>query len=151
MKSLASSFVVFLFKLFSLFSLSSLRLLGRAMGRMAWWLNGDSRRVIEENLALCFPEKSAGEREQLTQSRLQHLGMMAFELAFVWQRPAEQVLAKIIAIEGDELVREPLANGQGVIVLAPHIGNWEVLGFYLADQFTVTNMYQPPPTLLWTK
>jgi KDO2-lipid IV(A) lauroyltransferase len=31
-----------------------------------------------------------------------------------------------------------------VVLLAPHLGNWEVLGLYLSDVADITSLYQPP-------
>ena len=47
-------------------------------------------------------------------------------------------------VEGAEAVRAALASGSGVIVLAPHLGNWEVLGLHLATLGDMVALYQPP-------
>lgn len=114
------------------------------LGQLGWLVGTDSKRLITENISLCFPEMSSAEQQLLVQSRMKHLGMLALEFCYVWNRPVDQVLASITSIEGDDCVRQALGEGRPVILLAPHIGNWEALGVYLADQFPVTNMYQPP-------
>jgi KDO2-lipid IV(A) lauroyltransferase len=41
------------------------------------------------------------------------------------------------------LLRAELAQGKGLLVLAPHLGNWEVVAPYLASIAPLTAMYQP--------
>ena len=55
-----------------------------------------------------------------------------------------RVEASIQAVHGRELLDEARAEGRGVIVLAPHFGNWEVLNFWLSGHFPFTAMYEPP-------
>ena len=53
-------------------------------------------------------------------------------------------MQQIVEVEGFEQIEQAQANGQGVIVLGPHFGNWEILGLYLDQQLDVTHyMFQP--------
>src|SRR5690554_7678435 len=56
----------------------------------------------------------------------------------------QRVEQSILAVHGRELLDEARADGRGVIVLAPHFGNWEVLNFWLSGHFPFTAMYEPP-------
>ena len=113
------------------------------MGLSLWMGNSRTLKVTQENIALCFPHLTAEQRQALIKQRLTHLGMMVMELPFVWHRPVPQVLATIRHVKGEELITDPLANNQGVLLLAPHIGNWEVVGLYLGQKYPMTSMYQP--------
>src|SRR5699024_4007629 len=66
------------------------------------------------------------------------------ELGFVWLGRAERIEASILGVEGRELLDEARRQGRGVIVLAPHFGNWEILNFWLSSHFPFTAMYEPP-------
>ena len=46
-------------------------------------------------------------------------------------------------MDGLTYVTEPLATGQGVIVLGPHLGNWELLGMHLATLGDLVALYEP--------
>ena len=46
--------------------------------------------------------------------------------------------------EGEENFFAATASEHGVILLAPHIGNWEIFGFYLCEKLKSTWLYQPP-------
>lgn len=144
MKTISSSILILLIQMLSWLPLGLLRRLGSALGLLGWLVGIDSRRLITENVSLCFPDMPPDEQHRLVRSRMKHLGMLALEFCYVWHRPVDKVLASIVSVDGDDCVRQALAEGRSVILLAPHIGNWEALGVYLADQFPVTNMYQPP-------
>lgn len=66
--------------------------------------------------------------------------MTLFEAAAMWTWPVPRLAA--LADGQDLLVRR--AAGRGAIVLIPHFGNWEYLGYRLNDHETLTALYQPP-------
>jgi KDO2-lipid IV(A) lauroyltransferase len=49
----------------------------------------------------------------------------------VWLWPAQKVFAHILDVEGLDLLQEAQAENRGTVVIAPHLGNWEVFGLYL--------------------
>jgi KDO2-lipid IV(A) lauroyltransferase len=144
MKDLQQALVVGLFQCLAWLPLPLLRAGGRWVGRLLWLINSQTRRVVEENIAICFPEMAPAQRQQLARERLKQLAILALEMGPVWRRPAAEVEAMIHNIRGEELLEEAAAEGKGIVMLAPHIGNWEVIGVYLGRTFGVTIMFQPP-------
>ena len=136
--------LVAIFKLLAVFPLRLLRLLGCMLGQLLWWANSDTRFVTETNIKLCYPEMPDDERRVLAKQSLQHLAMTALEVAPAWHRAPQHSLKQIVSIEGVELFEQAAEAGRGVILLGPHIGNWEVLGVYLGAHFNITCMFQPP-------
>lgn len=132
-----------LFRLMSLFSLQFLRMMGKSLGSLMWLLNGQTRRVTEKNLSLCFPDMDSEKRARLTKSSIQNLGMTVMEMGFVWYRPVEKLLTTITEVHGRECLDAAVAEGKGVLVLGPHIGNWELAGLYFGRNHTATIMFQP--------
>lgn len=132
------------FRLLSFLPVRLARGIGILVGYGLWWTHSVSRQVTEINLRLCFPEMGKAERRALARLSLQHLGMTAMESGLAWSAPPALSLGKIRRVSGQELWSEAMSAGRGLIILGPHIGNWEILGNYLADQGPVTNMYQPP-------
>jgi KDO2-lipid IV(A) lauroyltransferase len=61
----------------------------------------------------------------------------------LWLLPPAQVLAVVSEVDGEELMKQYLAEGRGVLVLAPHHGNWEMVGLYLGQRYGITSMYLP--------
>lgn len=124
--------------------LGTSRAIGRGLGRLAWHLGGSARRVTERNIFLAYPDLSEGDRAQLARRSLEATGELAAEMGFVWHRPWDEVKARIVEVRGEELVREALGEGRGVIMLGPHLGNWEVAGLYIAGWGDALALYEPP-------
>lgn len=132
-----------IFKLLALLPLGVLRGIGSAIGLLMWLLNGRAAKVTRENIALCFPELSPAQQTTLTRQSLQETAKTAMEAGAIWRNSWAWLQGKIVALEGDEILRAKLAEGKGVLVLAPHHGNWEVVAPYLASVANLTAMYQP--------
>lgn len=122
--------------------------LGRALGASAGWLmwlsSGRSARITRQNLALCQPQLKDRARERLVRQSLTETGKTVAEAAVVWSRSWEWLQRHIVEVENGEALDAALAEGRGLLVLAPHLGNWEVVGPFLADYGRLTVLYQPP-------
>ena len=132
-----------LFKLLALLPLGLLRALGSLTGKVMWWTDSRAAKVTRANIALCFPELSPTQQTALARQSLCETGKTAMEAGAIWRHSWEWLQGKIIAMEGDDILRAKLAEGKGVLVLAPHHGNWEVVAPYLASVANLTAMYQP--------
>ncbi|WP_347329977.1 lysophospholipid acyltransferase family protein [Marinimicrobium locisalis] len=121
---------------------------GRGIGGFTGWLmwlsSGRSARITRENLETFRPDLTARARERLVRQSLTETGKTVAEAAAVWARSWEWLQRHIVAVEGDEAIKEALASGTGVLVLAPHLGNWEVVAPFLASYARLTALYQPP-------
>lgn len=114
------------------------------MGPQIYRFSKRERRVTELNLARVFPDQSAQQRKAFAIQSLQHSTATMLELGHAWMAPPEKVEASIQAVHGRDKLDSARAEGRGVIVLAPHFGNWEVLNFWLSSHFPFTAMYEPP-------
>jgi len=144
MDSLKVALIKLLLHLCAALPISWARALGRAAVRLYWPWGGRSRRVTERNIELAFPGVSVAERERLAINSLCATGELAAEMGHVWLRPWESVLRLVKSVEGADLITSAQAAGRGVIVLAPHIGNWEVIGLHLGSLGKVVSLYEPP-------
>ncbi|WP_280547333.1 MULTISPECIES: lysophospholipid acyltransferase family protein [unclassified Halomonas] len=124
--------------------LATLWRLARLVGPLVEQLSRRERRVTRTNLAEVYPSRSPAERRQLSRQSLTHSTATMLELGFAWMGDPDRVEASILKVHGRELLDEARAEGRGVIVLAPHFGNWEVLNFWLSGHFPFTAMYEPP-------
>lgn len=102
------------------------------------------RRVTERNIALAYPELNDSEQAALVKATLEETGALAMEMGHVWFRPWSETRELVVAVEGADLIREALATKRGVIVLGPHLGNWEVLGLHLATLGDMVALFEPP-------
>jgi len=124
--------------------LTTLWRLARLVGPLVECLSRRERQVTRTNLAEVYPSRQPAERHRLCRQSLTHSTATMLELGFAWMGAPERVEAAILAVHGRELLDEARAEGRGVIVLAPHFGNWEVLNFWLSGHFPFTAMYEPP-------
>ncbi|MGQ9658748.1 MAG: lysophospholipid acyltransferase family protein [Thermochromatium sp.] len=115
--------------------------LGSVVGWIAACWPNQQRRNALINIALCLPELTDAEQRRLRDRTLGEFGKTYLEIAYLWQRPVEHVLSLVREVRGAEwLERRP---GQGLIVLSPHHGAWELAGLYLAAQGRTTILYKP--------
>ncbi|UTW10770.1 lysophospholipid acyltransferase family protein [Marinobacterium rhizophilum] len=96
------------------------------------------------NIELCFPELDATAQDALIEDSLVETGRSMAEMGMSWLWSPERTLKNIRAVNGESLITETLASGRGIILIAPHLGNWEVLNLYLSKRYPFTAMYKPP-------
>lgn len=139
-----ASAISWLWRTLSRWPLARLWRASSALGPLVYRFNKREREVTERNLAVVYRHLSAPERKALTQHSLRHSAATMLELGHAWMAEPSQVEAGILAVNGRDKLDSARADGRGVIVLAPHFGNWEVLNFWLSSHFPFTAMYEPP-------
>ena len=135
--------VVFILKAISLLPFSAGQNLGALIGLFMWRLPSQTKKTVKRNLAVCFPEMGSGEADQLAKESMCHAGMLMTEMAMAWFWPSERIKEKIVRVQGNACIEDALKAGQGVIVAIPHVGNWEMLNFYLNNAYPGVAMYRP--------
>jgi len=144
MDKLIAVLIITLMRLSALLPLGSARRLGRLLMRLLWPVGGRSRKVTELNIKRAFPELSADEQARLAKRSMIATGELAAEMGHVWLRPWAWLEQHISRVVGAELVIDAQEKGRGVIVLGPHLGNWEVLGLQLGSMGPTVSLYEPP-------
>ncbi|HSM11951.1 MAG TPA: lipid A biosynthesis lauroyl acyltransferase, partial [Lysobacter sp.] len=119
------------------------RLADAAAARM---LRRDSRasKVARRNLELAYPELLPGQRAQLHHAVVRGAARQAVETLRLWTRPHEENLRLIREHHGIAYLDAAIAAGRGVIIAAPHYGNWELLNQWLAARTPLAILYAPP-------
>lgn len=125
--------------------------LGKGFGELGRWLAPGRRRVVDRNLAACFPELSALERKALAKAHFASLGASFVEMAMGWFGP-EEAIRRRIRVEGEAHLRAALDAGRGVILYAGHFTSFEfffpalaplcprIAGMYKLQRNPVMNM-----------
>lgn len=114
---------------------------------IAWlWARRDAResRVARRNLELAYPAQSPVARDEAVRGILRTTARQALETLRFWTRPHAANLALIRNVDGLELFDAAVASGRGLIVAAPHYGNWELLNQWLAARTPISVLYRPP-------
>lgn len=118
--------------LLPLFSIIPYRLrlkIGSLLGTLAYYLYRPRRSIALENLSYAYPDRDARWLRSVCRRSFQHLGMNAMEFI---QLPKlnEKFMKKYFHIEGEEYFVKALESGRGLIVIGPHLGNWEFIAGY---------------------
>lgn len=137
-----------LFDLAARLPLRLLHLLGTALGRLMYRLDGKYAARLRENLGRACADLPESVFRQVLSENIAEMGRSLCELPWVWRRPLNQVLGKVQACHGLEYVEAARQNGRGIIFLTPHLGCFEIVALYLAAQMPMTIMYRPP-RLAW--
>jgi len=115
--------------------------LGALLGRVFLLSSGPQRRRISDNMAQAlgrtpsFSEISTNAAET---------GRMMLELPFVWLRPLDEILGRIVEVKGWEKVEALRAAGRPMVALTPHLGCFEIISLYIGSQMPMTVLYRPP-------
>ena len=127
----------------SILPLGVARGLGGCIGWLAWMLNVREAKITKVNLACCFPEMAEAERNQLARQSMMEWGKTLLEIPVVWGHSPAWLEKKIIAIEGQDIFERLRDQGRGLIIVAPHLGNWEVVGLHWSRHGELTSMFSP--------
>ena len=121
-----------------------LRLLHAVGGWVGWLpylLSASYRRRLRENAAI------AGLGAVQRRAAVAEAGRMVLELPRLWLRPPGQPIEDPLQWDNAELVSTLLAQGQGLILLTPHVGSFELAAQAYAQRFgadkPLTALYRP--------
>lgn len=118
--------------------------LGRVIGFCLWAARDRSRKVTDRSLALAYPTLPESERRTMARDSLRETGKLIAEIPIMWESPVPRCLGLIREFEGQHLLDEARAEGRGVVLIVPHLGNWELLGLYYSTRFSMAALYSPP-------
>ncbi len=121
------------------------RMLGSVLGRVLHLVLRARRRVVETNLALCFPEHDPAWRAALARENFRALGIGLFEFARAWWGSIAP-MRRQVRLSGIEHLRRAQAGGRGVILISGHFMTLEICGRLLCDEVPLAGMYRPHDT-----
>jgi KDO2-lipid IV(A) lauroyltransferase len=122
-----------------------LHLLGTLIGSLFWVVPNKRLSTCRTNIRRCFPELSRWQQQRLVFSNMRETGKGLMEAGRLWLRPANDNLAMIRSVTGEDVVSQAQAEGHGIILATPHLGSWELFGSYCSSRYPLTSMYLEPP------
>lgn len=117
--------------------------LGFSLGKLMLLLNTREVKIARRNLKLCFPEYTSEEKQSLLAQSFRHGGMQLFEIAYLWRNSPDKAIRLINEIEGEEVLQKAREKQQGILLILPHLGNWELVNAYMLQQMPMVAMYSP--------
>ena len=114
--------------------------LGSGLGRLLFWWATSRRRVVDRNLAACFPQMNEGERRTLAQAHFRSLATAMLDFGNLWWAEEAQLRARHTLI-GREHLDRLLQEKRPVIVLGFHCAGIEAAGIRLAMDYKMTAFY----------
>ena len=118
--SLSSSLGIAFMRALAHLPLPAVRGFGAVLGRVLYVVARPRRRVVDINLALCFPEKSDAERRRIARETFVFVAQSWLDRSWLWHAP-ERVVAKRLRVVGAAAEIEEIAHGSAPMILfAPH-------------------------------
>ena len=124
--------------------LRALHGLGDATAWLARVLGVREARTARRNLEIVYPGLDPIARARLLREVLRTTFRGAFETMRFWTRSERDNLRLVDNVHGQALFDAALASGHGLIIAAPHYGNWELLNQWLATHTPITVLYRRP-------
>jgi predicted exporter/lauroyl/myristoyl acyltransferase len=112
-----------------------------------WSLAAHRREIVIQNMLPVF----GGDRRQAVQAARQMFTQFVLKLADLWRYEGAPLSdSGIVKWQGREILDAALAPGRGVLLVTPHLGNWELGGSFMAKhgyKLLVLTQAEPDPRL----
>jgi KDO2-lipid IV(A) lauroyltransferase len=116
--------------------------MGVLLGYLLWLIPNSTRRIAHINLCLCFPDWSTAARRRLLRKSLVETSKGLLELGPIWYWDRKRLEGFVKEAEDHEVLSAALTQGQGAILITPHLGSWELAGLYYSGQYPMTILYR---------
>jgi KDO2-lipid IV(A) lauroyltransferase len=94
----------------------------------------------DNNIRLCLGGLNRAKQERLKKDTILHTCYSLTELAAIWCWPVEKILARV---ETENVCDQFTNSSKGKIIVAPHLGSWELLNIWLAGKTRLWSLYKP--------
>ena len=116
---------------------------GKKIGYLMMLALKKPRRIVSQNLKICFPELSPQAIQSLVRKNLEYAGLALIEPGLAWFAGTKR-LRRISRIEGIELLQTLNKKGQAFLLCTPHMLCFEAAGTCLARHLPFNVLYNPP-------
>lgn len=131
-------------KLVSKLPLSLLQSFARLIARFFIYNKKNNlQKTIHRNLLIAFPEWNEQQRQQVTEQALQAQLLSMVEFLKCWTNPPAYSINSIKEVYGEQLFNNALAKKNGLIIIVPHFGSWEIMNAWISQFTDMVVMYKP--------
>ena len=128
----------FILKLFSSLPLAAIQIIGAGTGVLVYLFSSRYRRRLYKNYQSAA--HYSGFKSTLWRVAAES-GMMFADTLWIWRHPKSSI--NKVSIENLDQIIELSKNGNGLIVLASHLGGFEIVPRIFAQHTRATVMYRP--------
>jgi KDO2-lipid IV(A) lauroyltransferase len=103
-------------------------MIGKTVGRAAYYLHRRLRKTAYRNLSLAMPEMDDAERTNVVKGVFDNLGRLLGEFS-QFPKITPDNISQLVVYDGLENYARAAEQGRGVLFLTGHIGAWELCAF----------------------
>jgi KDO2-lipid IV(A) lauroyltransferase len=101
--------------------------IGEALGGIAWHFIPSRRQVVLRNLRIAFyGEYDLPTLQRMAKETIRRTGANLFSTAHTARLSAKRIDA-MLTVENQDLIESAMSGSAGLVLLPPHMGNWEIL------------------------
>lgn len=104
---------------------------GAVVGGLGWWPLRIRAARVERTIRACFPDFSDARVREVARESYRGLGRVAMESIILSRAERSEVLAVFDESPTFQVLERAFAKGKGVIMVAGHLGNWELSAAYM--------------------
>ncbi len=113
------------------------------LGMLLVLIPNKQRHCARINVRICLPQYSFWRRQYIWMRSLIEIVKTFLETPRLWMSDPDSVLQLVRKVDGLDAIEQAIKMGKGVILIAPHLGNWEMIGLFLTPQLPMVMMYRP--------
>tara|TARA_B110000014_G_scaffold264453_1_gene266236 strand:- start:5993 stop:6925 length:933 start_codon:yes stop_codon:yes gene_type:complete len=122
--------------------------LGKILGLLLYKVAKRRRKIAEQNIKLCFPEKKSEEINFLVKENFINFGIGIFEMALGWWASDKRIKNIQTSFVNKKEIEDLEKNKEGVLVLIKHSTHLELDLRLLSRDLSLGGMYRPQNNLV---
>ncbi|WP_440616590.1 lysophospholipid acyltransferase family protein [Cysteiniphilum sp. 6C5] len=144
MKKIGAQALILILFLWGKLSFKTAQRIGAMIGILLYYCKSDMRRIARINIDKCFPELSDYHKRKLVKKTLQQTCMTGAEMPGILFKNPQKLLKQIQVVHGGDISQRLYEEGRGVMVVAPHLGSYEIASMYYSSKYPSAMLYTPP-------
>jgi KDO2-lipid IV(A) lauroyltransferase len=114
------------------------------LGRLVYASSPSYARRLDANLRQSGLCRTESEFHALRQRAVAEAGKAALEAIAVWVSSDARLHKRVRRVSNRHLIEDARKSGRGILILTPHLGCFELVGFYCGQMMPMTVLYRPP-------
>ena len=141
--TLKEKIIYYFAKSLSILSIRRSHKIGGFIGKLLYRFPNKIKYITNINLKKCFPNNSPAEHKKLLKETLIQTGKSFFESPILWFADISKIRASISNVIGEDELELEYKKGNGIIIISPHFGAWEMLSLIISHKHPTTTLYKP--------